>query len=220
MAQDVLARIGSEVEARLTADPMVARIDAVSFPLFARQALLSEAECTALITMIDACAEPSALFSDSGDPEFRTSSSGNVDRWHPLVRDIDRRICDLLGLAEETGETIQGQRYRVGEQFKPHHDFFFEGEPYWDMATRVGGQRSWTAMVYLNKPEAGGETAFPHFGIAVPPIAGMLLAWNNMDAEGRPAMATLHAGLPVVAGTKYIITKWFREARWIGADHV
>lgn len=70
-------------------------------------------------------------------------------------------------------------------------------------------------MIYLNQPEAGGETAFPQFGIAVPPLTGMLLTWNNMDADGRPNMATLHAGMPVKAGTKYIITKWFREARWV-----
>jgi prolyl 4-hydroxylase len=25
----------------------------------------------------------------------------------------------------------------------------------------------------------------------------------------------MHEGMPVVKGTKYIITKWFREARWL-----
>mgnify|MGYP000364320741 CR=1 FL=1 len=29
------------------------------------------------------------------------------------------------------------------------------------------------------------------------------------------AAATLHAGKPVLAGTKYIVTKWFREKFWI-----
>lgn len=215
MAEAALARIGRDVTRRLSEDPLVSRIEAVGFPLFARQDLLDGESCARLIAMIDACAEPSGLMSDAKDPEFRTSSSGNVDRWDPLISAIDRRICDLLGLPEAHGETMQGQRYRIGEQFKPHHDFFFRGEPYWHLATRVGGQRSWTAMIYLNQPEAGGETAFPQFGIAVPPLTGMLLTWNNMDADGRPNMATLHAGMPVKAGTKYIITKWFREARWV-----
>ena len=40
-------------------------------------------------------------------------------------------------------------------------------------------------------------------------------AWNNMNPDGSPNVATLHEGMPVVKGTKYIVTKWFREASWL-----
>ena len=43
---------------------------------------------------------------------------------------------------------------------------------------------------------------------------GMLLIWNNMGLDGKPNENTLHAGSPVIRGTKYIITKWFRLNRW------
>jgi prolyl 4-hydroxylase len=77
-----------------------------------------------------------------------------------------------------------------------------------------GGQRTWTAMIYLNDVEEGGATWFPQAGLRVAPRKGLLLAWNNMAPDGSPNTRTLHEGMPVVEGTKYIITKWFRESPW------
>ena len=36
-----------------------------------------------------------------------------------------------------------------------------------------------------------------------------------MKADGSPNELTLHEGMPVIAGVKYVITKWFREGAWI-----
>ena len=47
---------------------------------------------------------------------------------------------------------------------------------------RTGGQRTWTAMVFLNVPGDGGETCFPGVGVKVTPRLGNLLIWNNMDS--------------------------------------
>ena len=80
----------------------------------------------------------------------------------------------------------------------------------------TGGQRTWTAMVYLNAVEEGGATWFPQIGIRVAPKKGLLLAWNNMKPRRQPERDhMLHEGMPVVKGTKYIVTKWFREGNWI-----
>ena len=32
--------------------------------------------------------------------------------------------------------------------------------------------------------------------------------------EGEPNLMTMHAGTPVVRGTKYVITKWYRTRPW------
>ena len=69
-------------------------------------------------------------------------------------------------------------------------------------------------MAYLNPVEEGGATAFPLLGISFEPRPGTLLIWNNADPEGVPNPQTIHAGMPVVKGTKYIITKWYRSRRW------
>ena len=69
-------------------------------------------------------------------------------------------------------------------------------------------------MVYLNSVEEGGETEFPKIGASVPPQAGVLIAWNNARIDGRTNPLTLHAARPVLRGSKYVITKWFRCRRW------
>ena len=69
-------------------------------------------------------------------------------------------------------------------------------------------------MAYINAVEAGGATAFTLLGIEIAPTPGVLLLWNNALPDGRPNEATLHAGAPVEAGAKYIITKWYRTRRW------
>jgi prolyl 4-hydroxylase len=63
---------------------------------------------------------------------------------------------------------------------------------------RNGGQRSWTAMAYLNTVEEGGSTDFPKVNLSIPPQPGALLIWNNMDRDGRPNPKSLHAGRPVI----------------------
>ena len=62
--------------------------------------------------------------------------------------------------------------------------------------------------------EEGGATEFPQLGIAFPPQQGTLLLWNNALPGGAPNSHVIHAGTPVVRGTKYIITKWFRTRPW------
>jgi prolyl 4-hydroxylase len=164
--------------------------------------------------MIDAVARPSSLHELDYASGFRTSYSGDLDPRGALVTDISQRIDTLLGVDPVIGEPVQGQRYHPGQQFKPHNDWFYVTEGYWPQEEARGGQRSWTAMAYLNAVEAGGATAFTALGIQIEPKPGVLLLWNNALPDGRPNEATMHAGLPVERGAKYVITKWYRTREW------
>jgi prolyl 4-hydroxylase len=208
------AAIGAYVRDRLSRTPGVMKLPAKGLDIFLAKDFLSHAECAEMIRHIDAGLRPSELLADIGDPEFRTSSSCDVDHNIPFVGGVNERINRLLGIQPEHGEAMQGQRYDVGQQFKPHHDYFYVGQPYWEAMDRVGGQRTWTAMIFLNQVEAGGQTYFEHAGVRVTPRAGNLLTWNNLNDEGEPNTYSLHQGMPVIAGTKYVITKWYRERPW------
>ena len=214
-ASAIRQRAGHDASTKLEANPAIKRAQIDAAQVYYHQNFLSAEECAGLVRVIDANRRPSTLLSESPDAQFRTSESCDMDRWSPDVRPIDERIAGLLGIDPSHGETMQGQRYAPGQQFRAHHDYFHEGESYYDAVTQAGGQRTWTAMIYLNNVEEGGATWFPQAGIRVAPKRGMLLAWNNMNPDGSPNLATLHEGMPVVKGTKYIITKWFREGPWL-----
>ena len=70
-----------------------------------------------------------------------------------------------------------------------------------DVSGRIG---VW--MLYLNDDYEGGETEFLYYKKRIQPERGKLLIW--------PAGYThVHKGNMVLAGTKYVITGWFYNAR-------
>ena len=178
--------------------------------LYLVEDFLSETECTRLVELVKGSLRRSTITrEDEPDPDFRTSSTCDLGNLQdPLIHDVDERICQFLGVSQACSEPMQGQFYSVGEQFKPHTDYF---EP--DELLRFAGgkgQRTWTFMIYLNEPEGGGDTQFVTLGCTVRPRPGRAVAWNNLTRDGQPNAAMLHAGTPVAAGCKVIITKWFR----------
>ncbi len=212
--QAALARVGRIVRARLDADPKAYKVPTDKAEIYAIGEFLTSNECRKLAGMIDSVAQPSSLYEGTYRDGYRTSFSGNFDRDDPTVKMISRRIDDALGLPGKIGETMQGQRYMPGQQFKNHHDYFFPSEKYWEQERKSGGQRSWTAMMFLNTLEEGGATAFPDLNIQIAPKAGVLLIWNNANPDGTPNEHTLHAGTPVTQGVKYVITRWYRTRKW------
>lgn len=179
--------------------------------LYQKRGFLDTATCAALIERIDARRRPSTVADSNGDPLYRTSETCDLDGADPLVASVSAALDALAGQPASHGEALQGQRYAVGQEFRFHTDYFEPNGPDFARYCSVGGQRTWTLMVYLNAPAEGGATRFRAIGKTIQPEPGKLLAWCNLDSHGRPNYATLHAGMKVYAGTKYIITRWYRE---------
>ena len=184
---------------------------AAGFAVNERHGFLSAEQCAGLMALIRARRRPSTITGDTTDPEFRTSETCDLHGGTPLVDAVNRMLDALVALPASHGETLQGQRYLKGQRFKLHTDYFEPQSPDYAVHTARGGQRIWTAMVYLNRPGAGGATWFERIDRLFEPEPGKLLLWPNVDASGQPDHASLHEGQPVVRGTKYIITKWYRE---------
>ncbi len=209
-----LMRVGAAVRQRLDADPLVHRLATDRAEIFTTSAFLAPDECAHLRAMIDRVAQPSRTFDPENGALYRTSYSGDVDPTDSFVRMIERRLCDLMGLDPTWGETVQGQRYEVGQEFHGHHDWFDPAASYWPSEIKRGGQRSWTAMAYLSDMADGGATVFSQLGFSVQPQAGALLIWNNALPNGLANPDVYHAAEPVLSGVKYVITKWFRTRPW------
>jgi len=183
--------------------------------LYIGDGFLDPETCREMCEKIDKGSYPSPLYEKEKHEDVRTSYSCNLDAYDPLISAVDSRVCTLLGMDKVQGEPLQGQRYQEGQRFREHADFFYIDEPYWREYEPHGGQRTRTAMIYLNEPEAGGATRFKLLDVAIGPRLGRILIWNNMALDGSPNPWTLHEGMPVEAGTKYIVTKWYRERQFV-----
>lgn len=209
-----MLRDDNEIAATISANAGVQRVPSPKLTLFMARSFMTAEECAGICAQIDDRRRPSTISDYNGDDAFRTSETCDLDSADPLVAAIDARIIAFTGLDPAHGEPMQGQRYAVGQEFKAHTDYF---EPQGaDFATycSVAGNRTWTVMIYLNEPEAGGATRFKAVDKTVQPETGKLLAWNNRRPNLTPNPSTLHHGMKVRAGTKYVITKWFRERPW------
>lgn len=219
MNADSVVNLGSghpsePVIAHIMAQPGVQRTPSPKLTLFQKRGFLDPAMCEALIALIDQTRRPSTVSDYNGDAAFRTSETCDLDATIPVVAELENRIARFVGLDPAHGEPIQGQRYAVGQEFKAHTDYFEPSGVDFDKFTSVAGNRTWTAMLYLNEPDAGGATRFKTIDKIVQPEIGKLLCWNNLRPDGSPNPSTIHQGMKVRAGTKYVITKWFRERPW------
>lgn len=190
--------------------PNAKRLDDERVELYDLDDFLNEDECTKLIERIASKLQPSGLSSYEADSSYRTSRTCFLDVSNDdFVADIDKRICQVLGIDASYSEPMQGQYYEIGQEFKSHTDFFEENE----MASHAGrlGQRTYTFMIYLNDVELGGETEFTCLGKAYTPKRGAAVIWNSLNADGSPNENTMHQAHQVRKGHKVIITKWFRS---------
>lgn len=178
--------------------------------------LLRPEECSYLVEATRPFQHPSFVL----DPQtgqtlrstLRTSKTATV---HPFQQDlvmhlINQRISDAAGLRLDQGEMLGVLMYDVGEQYRPHFDFL---DPTAGASSQFGsaGQRIATLLVALNDEFDGGETFFLSNKLAWRGRTGDSLLFWNVDADGNPDLTTRHSGNPVTRGTKYLLSKWFRE---------
>lgn len=140
----------------------------------------------------------------------RTSEGMFFERGeNDIVARLEQRIAALLRWPVEFGEGLQILRYAPGAQYRPHYDYFDPGEPGTPTILKRGGQRVATLVMYLQEPGQGGATTFPDVGLEVAPVRGTGVFFSYEEPD--PATRTLHGGAPVLAGEKWVATKWLRE---------
>ena len=180
--------------------------------------LLSDDECIELMALAEPrLARSETVDNATGGSEVnasRTSDGMFFDRGERRADHDDRaRIAELLRWPVENGEGLQILRYRPGAEYRPHHDYFDPAHPGSAPILRRGGQRSGTLVIYLNTPAAGGATIFPDCGLEVAPMRGnaVFFSYDRAHADTR----TLHGGAPVIAGEKWVATKWLRQGVFV-----
>jgi prolyl 4-hydroxylase len=206
-----------QVTAVLTAPPGVKHSapDATSDTPYIRRfgGLLSVEECEYLIGLTARLLVPAEVFDrTSGVPQQSQVRTNSVAALWPANQDlvvhaINLRLAAAAGLPAANGELTNVLMYQPGQEYRAHYDFF----PLEVARAHPSGQRIRTLLVYLNYDYGGGETQFISAGKKIKGGVGDAVLFHNCDASGAPYKATLHAGLPVTSGQKWLLSKWYRE---------
>jgi prolyl 4-hydroxylase len=179
--------------------------------------VLSSEECDALI----AAAKPRlnrslTVETKTGGEELNADRTSNGMFFrrdeNEVVKTLETRLAALVNWPVENGEGLQILHYKPGTEYKPHYDYFDPAEPGTPTILKRGGQRVATIIMYLSEPEKGGGTVFPDVKLEVAPKRGNAVFFSYDCAH--PTSQSLHGGAPVIAGEKWIATKWLRERRF------
>ncbi|TLD12959.1 uncharacterized protein PgNI_04426 [Pyricularia grisea] len=174
------------------------------------------------------------------ESQVRTSQSTNVPR-DAVVRCIEDRALAFQGhdVARSQLEPLQLVKYGQGQGYHFHTDWFTDAAQHATAA--LGGNRLSSFFAYVdvsNSTEGngdetiiGGGTNFPMLdaprddkwcaiidcdepwanGITFRPIAGNAIYWENLLPTGAGDHRTLHAGLPLIKGSKIGMNIWTRQ---------
>jgi len=134
-----------------------------------------------------------------------------------FIARLDRRISAVMNLPVENGEGLQILHYRVGGQYTPHYDYFSPKDPGSKVHIANGGQRVSSLVMYLNDVDDGGSTVFPELALTVGPKKGGAVYFEYCNSRGQLDSLSLHGGLPVLQGEKWIATKWMRQRKYCQA---
>ncbi len=176
--------------------------------------LLADDECDAII----AAAKPRLARSetvqmDTGGSEVhaaRTSRGMFFERGeNEVCKRVEARLARLLRWPVINGEGLQVLHYLPGAEYQPHHDYFDPAKAGTVPILARGGQRVASIVMYLNSPQKGGGTTFPDVGVEVGPVKGNAVFFSY--DRPHPSTKSLHGGAPVIAGEKWVATKWLRE---------
>lgn len=195
---------------RAPAERLSERPDAVVY----RGAVPPEA-CEYLIAHAASRMRPSLVYNPKGggylrDPlrTSKTASLGPIDLDLAIVA-LARLMAHAAGTPDEQGEFLSVLHYAPGQQYRPHFDNIPPGPD-----LERSGQRTKTAILFLNDDYVGGETHFLAPDLKLRARRGDLLVFSNLDAQGTLDPASRHAGLPVTLGEKWIVTRWFRAKKY------
>ncbi|MCA9841811.1 MAG: 2OG-Fe(II) oxygenase [Cyanobacteria bacterium HKST-UBA03] len=131
-----------------------------------------------------------------------------------VISQIEQRIANVTMLPVEYGEGLQVLRYEVGQEYKPHFDYFDPTLSGSKQPLDEGGQRVATMLMYLSAPEEGGETTFPDIGLSVAPVKGNAILFWSVLPNLQVDPLSKHGSAPVKSGVKWTMTKWIRQGPW------
>lgn len=164
-----------------------------------QDSMLSFELCDRIISLCSSKTHASRIFGRQGVKEYSTKRSSSdclvddkelSEYVHSIAKDI---LDDHVFSLEQPVFVAYGRE----QSYRPH----------FDTSVREMPIRRKTVIVYLNDDFDGGETEFTVLGDVIKPKKGSVLLFSNI-VNSELSLFSMHAGLPVRAGSKYICNVW------------
>ena len=154
-----------------------------------------------------------SLIVSGSDSNVRKSQTAWLERDDPVIKNIVERVCKITNMPFNNSEQIQVVKYEPNGYYKEHYDASCDDRIECVEFEKNGGQRMITMLLCLDDNYEGGETHFPRLNkkYKLPKCGGLLFYSLENKPNGKCHPKSLHAGLPVESGTKYIANIWIRE---------
>lgn len=174
---------------------------------------LSDEECATIIENARDNLQSATVCNDEGTSSDDSRRTGGTcflpQETNEAIMKLCIRIADKINTHPIYAEHLQVINYGAGEEYQPHYDSW---QPHEYQYTVYAGNRTMTALAYLNDVEEGGATVFPMLGVTIPPKKGRIVFFTNthLGSNVRHELS-LHGSEPVTKGEKWACNLWFRE---------
>lgn len=147
------------------------------------------------------------------DTSIRKSKTCWINKYDDIVTKIIQRVCNMGNYKFENAEDLQIVKYGPDGYYNEHHDSCCDNSDECKDFVKRGGNRVLTMVIYLNNNFEGGATRFINLNKDIKPKEYSGILFFPMNKTGDKCHAnSLHAGLPIKSGEKYIANVWIRES--------
>jgi len=174
---------------------------------------ITEEEANHILAMAEYNYKDSTVIGTKSDG-IRKSQTYWLTKHDDIAKKIISRVCKIDGNNTDQCEDIQIVKYEPNGYYKQHHDSCCDDTK--DCQEFIkDGQRISTMVIYLNDEFEGGATQFPNLNKDFKPkkYSGILFYPMNKKRD-KCHNNSLHAGMPITSGQKYIANVWIRDKKF------
>jgi prolyl 4-hydroxylase len=175
---------------------------------------ITEEEANYILEMAEYNYTDSTVIGSKAD-NIRKSQTYWLSKEDEVAKKIMNRVCKIDGNNINQCEDIQVVKYDPNGYYKEHHDSCCDDTDDCADFSEGGGQRISTMVIYLNDDFEGGATRFPNLDKDFKPKKYSGILFYPMNKNGDKCHEnSLHAGMPITSGQKYIANVWIREKKF------
>lgn len=172
---------------------------------------ITEDQANHILEMAKYNYKDSIIIGNENTEGIRKSQTYWLNKNDPVAKKIISKVCEINGHKIEQAEDIQVVKYEPNGYYKEHHDSCCDNTDACNEFNK-DGNRIVTMVIYLNDGFQGGSTRFPNLNKEFKPRKYSGILFYPMNKTGDKCHEkSLHAGMPITSGEKYIANVWIRD---------